>query len=184
MTTTTTLPLTAGSWPVDAVHSTVEFTVRHLGLSKVRGRFNAFDAGLEVADSLDTSSLRATIELASVDTGNADRDAHLRSTDFFDTDTHPRMTYASTAITDGGDGTYTVVGDLTLNGVTAPVTLDVEFNGTDDNPMDGSYRAGFSATGTLSRKVFGIEFDVPMGADKVAIGDKVALSIEAQFVRP
>ena len=183
-TATSSLPLTSGTWPVDRAHSSVEFTVRHLGLSKVRGRFNDFDASLTVGESLESSALNATIELASVDTSNADRDAHLRSTDFFDTDTNPQMSYASSAIADKGDGTYELSGDLTLNGVTRPVALAVEFNGTEDYPMDGSTHAGFSASGTLSRKEFGVEFDVPLGADKVTIGDKVQLDLEIQFVKP
>jgi len=182
--TTSTLPLVAGTWTVDAAHSSVEFTVRHLGLSKVRGRFNEFDASLTVGDSLDSVALRAAIDLASVDTSNADRDAHLRSTDFFDTETNPQMVFVSTAIADRGDGGYGLTGELTLNGVTRTVVLDVEFNGTEDYPMDSSVHAGFSATGVLSRKTFGVEFDVPLGADKVAIGDKVNLDLEIQFVQP
>lgn len=183
-TATTELPLTAGTWPVDRAHSSVEFTVRHLGLSKVRGRFNDFDASLTVGDSLESSALGATIELASVDTSNSDRDAHLRGTDFFDTETNPQMSYSSKAIADKGDGTYEVIGDLTLNGVTRPVSLEVAFNGTEEYPMDNSVHAGFSASGTLSRKEFGVAFDVPLGADKVAIGDKVQLDLEIQFVKP
>jgi polyisoprenoid-binding protein YceI len=183
-TTTSALPLTSGAWTVDAAHSSVEFTVRHLGLSKVRGRFNDFDATLNVGESLDDVGISATIDLASVDTNNADRDAHLRSTDFFDTERHPRMTFASTAIADRGDGAYDLTGDLTINGVTQTVVLDVEFNGTEDYPLDASMHAGFSASGVLSRKTFGIEFDVPLGADKVAIGDKVNLDLEIQFVQP
>ena len=180
---TSNLPLAAGVWPVDAVHSTVEFTVRHLGISKVRGRFNQFDASLTVGDGLEAVQLEATVDLASVDTNNADRDAHLRSTDFFDTETHPTMTFASTGVS-GSDGEYQLVGDLTINGVTAPITFDVEFNGAEVYPMDQALHAGFSARGTLSRKIFGIEFDVPLGADKMAIGDKVTIELEAQFVQP
>ena len=183
-TTTSSLPLTAGSWTVDTAHSSVEFTVRHLGLSKVRGRFRDFTAELAPPCPLDTVGLRAEIALASVDTDNADRDAHLRSTDFFDTENNPQMVFVSRTIADRGDGSYGLAGELTLNGVTRPVELDVEFNGTEDYPLDGSVHAGFSATGVLSRKAFGIEFDVPLGADKVAIGDKVNLDLEIQFVRP
>lgn len=183
-TTTSTLPLTAGTWPVDVAHSTVEFTVRHLGLSKVRGRFNDFDVSLTVGHDLASTALRAAIELDSVDTNNADRDGHLRSPDFFGTDTHPQMTFVSTSIADRGDGDYELRGDLTLKGITRPVTLAVEFNGTEDYPMDQSLHAGFSARGVISRKEFGVEFDVPLGADRVAIGDKVALELEIQFVQP
>lgn len=134
--------------------------------------------------TVDTVGLRAEIELASVDADNADRDAHLRSTDFFDTERNPQMVFVSTGIVDRGDGDYGLVGELTLNRVTRAVDLDVEFNGTEGYPLDGSVHAGFSASGVLSRKAFGIEFDVPLGADKVAIGDKVSLDLEIQFVRP
>lgn len=182
-TTTTTLPLAPGTWTVDAADSSVEFTVRHLGLSKVRGRFNRFDTRLEVGDTLGTSALTAEIDLSSVDTNNADRDAHLRSTDFFDTESHPTMTFASTSIEQHGDD-YTLVGDLTINGVTRPVELDVEFNGLELYPMDQRRHAGFSATGTISRSAYGIDFDVPVGLDKVALGDKVKVELEIQLVDP
>lgn len=183
-TTSQTLPLSPGTWPVDTTHSTVEFTVRHLGISKVRGRFNEFSAELVVGHTLETTALTADIALASVDTNNADRDGHLRSADFLDTDANPRMTFVSTAIADAGDGDYTLTGELTLNGVSREVSLAVEFNGVEEYPMDGSVHAGFSAKGSLSRREFGVEFDIPLGGDKMAIGDKVNLELEVQFVQP
>lgn len=182
-TTATELPLSAGRWTVDGAHSSVEFTIRHLGLSKVRGRFNEFDAALTVGSSLATSSVEAEIQLASVDTNNADRDGHLRSTDFFGVEANPQMTFRSTSIVEGGDG-YLLVGELDLNGVTRPVELDVEFNGAEDWPFDQKQHAGFSATGTISRKEFGVDFEVPLGVDKVALGDKVKIELEMQFVEP
>ena len=183
MTTTDTLPLAIGTWQVDAAHSGVEFTIRHLGISKVRGRFNRFDAVLTVGDSLETSRLNATVEMASVDTNNADRDAHLQTTDFFDTEKNPQMTFVSTEIT--ADGTdYLLVGDMTINGVTQPVTFEVEFNGVETYPMDQKRHAGFSGTATISRGAYGIDFDVPLGVDKVALGDKVKIELEVQFVDP
>lgn len=182
-TATTTLPLAAGTWNVDTAHSSVEFTVRHLGLSKVRGRFPDFTAALHVGDSLQTTSLEATIELAGVDTANADRDAHLRSTDFFGVENNPQMTFRSASISEGGDG-YVLVGELTLNGISNVVTLDVEFNGVEVYPMDQKQHAGFSATGTISRRDYGIDFDMPLGADKVALGDKVRIELEIQVVEP
>jgi polyisoprenoid-binding protein YceI len=181
--TTTTLPLDAGGWHVDTAHSGVEFTIRHLGLSKVRGRFTDFTATLHVGDSLPTTSLEATIELASVDTSNADRDAHLRSTDFFGVETNPQMVFRSTSIIEGSDG-YVLAGELTLNGISNPVTLDVEFNGVEVYPMDQKRHAGFSATGTISRREYGIDFEVPLGVDKVALGDKVKVELEIQVVEP
>ena len=179
----TTLPLSAGTWRVDAAHSSVEFTIRHLGLSKVRGRFNEFDAALHVGDSVAASSIEATIQLASVDTNNSDRDAHLRSTDFFGVDANPQMTFRSTSIVEGAAG-YVLHGDLALNGITKPVALAVEFNGVEDWPFDQKQHAGFSATGTISRKDYGVDFEVPLGVDKVALGDKVKVELEIQLVEP
>jgi polyisoprenoid-binding protein YceI len=178
--TTTVVPLETGTWALDASHSSVEFVVRHMGLSKVRGRFGTFSGAMVVADDLSASSITAEVDLASVSTNNDDRDAHLRSSDFFDAETHPKMTFASTAI-EGGDGEYTMTGDLTIAGVTRTVTFDVEFNGTETFPFDQSVHAGFSATAAISRKDFGIEFEVPLSADKVMIGDKVQIELEAQF---
>lgn len=183
MSIATSLPLAPGTWRVDQAHSSVEFVVRHLGLTKVRGRFNQFDAALEVGPDLGRSSLSATIDLGSVDTANADRDAHLRSTDFFDTDSHPTMGFAGSTITGDGDG-YAVDGELTLNGITRPVRLDVEYVGSEVYPMDQTTHAGFSATTTISRKDYGVEFDVPIGVDKVAIGDKIQVELEIQLVEP
>jgi polyisoprenoid-binding protein YceI len=183
MTVTSSLPLTTGTWSADTAHSSVEFTVRHLGLTKVRGRFNSFDATLTVGQDLAGSVLSARVDLASVDTNNTDRDDHLRGTDFFDVDAHPTMTFASTGITADGDD-YVVDGTLTLNGVTNPVRLEVEFNGTEVYPMDEAVHAGFSASTRISRKDYGVEFDVPVGVDKMAIGDKVTVELEVQFVEP
>lgn len=182
-TTTQSLPLSAGTWAVDAAHSNVEFTVRHLGISKVRGRFNSFDASLTVGDSLETSQLKATVDLASVDTNNPDRDGHLKSTDFFNTEAYPQMSFVSSALVSDGED-YQVRGDLTLNGVTHPIILEVELNGQEANPMDQKVRAGFSATGSISRKQFGVEFEIPLGGDRVAIGDKVRIELEIQFIQP
>ncbi len=182
-TTATTLPLQAGTWTIDPSHSTVEFTVRHLGLSKVRGRFNRFDARVDVGSNLGSTSLSAEVDLSSVDTNNADRDGHLLSTDFFNAESHPSMTLRSVSISGEGDS-YAAVGDLSINGVTQPIELEVEFFGTEVLPMDQSTRAGFSATATLSRKAYGIEFNVPLGADKVMISDKVQIELEVQLIAP
>ena len=182
-TNTAALPLTTGTWPVDHAHSSVEFTIRHLGLTKVRGRFNRFDAELAVGDDLADCRLDATVELSSVDTNNADRDGHLQGTDFFGVEANPQMTFASTEIRRDGDD-FAVVGDLTINGITQTVELDVEFNGLETYPMDQKQHAGFSATGEISRGAFGIDFDMPLGVDKVALGDKVKIELEIQLVDP
>lgn len=181
--TTTPLPLDPGTWTVDPAHSSVEFTIRHLGLSKVRGRFNEFTATLTVGTTPADTRLAAEIQLSSVDTNNADRDGHLRSTDFFGVEANPTMTFASTSIRADGDD-YVLTGDLSINGTTRSVDLDVEFNGVETYPMDQKRHAGFSATTTISRRSFGIDFDVPLGVDKVALGDKVGVELEIQFVEP
>jgi polyisoprenoid-binding protein YceI len=189
MTTATrsTLPLTAGTWTADRSHTNVAFVVRHLGLSKVRGRFEGVDAQLVVGDDLASSSVSAQIQMGTVSTGNADRDAHLASSDFFNADTNPLMTFVSTDIkgdVEGGGDQFTLVGDLTINGITRTVELDVEFFGTSVFPMDQSTRAGFSATGSISRSEFGIGFNVPLGGDKVMISDRVNLELDVQLVAP
>jgi polyisoprenoid-binding protein YceI len=180
---TSTLPLTAGTWTSDPSHTTVGFVVRHLGLSKVRGRFEGVTAQLVVGDDLASSSVSAEIQMGTVKTGNADRDAHLASSDFFNAETNPTMTFRSTSIAGEGEE-YQMIGDLTINGVTKQVELDVEFFGTSVFPGDQSTRAGFSATGTISRGDFGISFNAPVGADKVMISDKVALELDVQLIAP
>jgi polyisoprenoid-binding protein YceI len=182
--TTTSLPLAPGEWPVDPNHSGVNFRIRHMGLSNVRGRFDRFDATLVVGTSLEDSKVTASIDMASVDTNQADRDAHLRGTDFFSTDQHPAMTFASTAIRLVSGSDYEVDGDLTINGIAKPVTLEVEFSGVEVVPMDGSTHAGFSATTEINRNDYGIDFNMPLGVDKVALGQKVKVELDLQFVAP
>jgi polyisoprenoid-binding protein YceI len=174
------VPLQAGTWTVDPAHSTVEFTIRHLGLSKVRGRFNRFAGQVQVGDDLQSTRLDATVDLASVDTNNADRDAHIRSTDFFSTETNPALTFTSREVV-GASGRYVVTGDLTLNGVTQPVDLEVSFNGTEVYPINGKTHAGFTARGEISRKQWGIDFNVPLAAGGLVLGDKVELELEVQL---
>jgi polyisoprenoid-binding protein YceI len=183
MSTTTALPLTTGTWAADVAHSNVGFVARHLGLSKVRGSFETFTASVEVGTDLSDTTVRAEIDLSSVSTGNADRDGHLKSSDFFNAETNPTMTFVSTSITGSGES-YTLVGDLTINGVTKPVELDVEFFGTETAPMDQSVRAGFNATGSLSRKDYGIEWNVALGGDKVLVSDKINLDLDIQLIAP
>jgi polyisoprenoid-binding protein YceI len=177
------LPLTSGRWTIDPAHTDVGFTVRHLGLAKVRGRFDDVSGNVEIGSDVGDTRVEAVIALGSVSTGNADRDGHLRSSDFFNAEANPKMVFTSTAVTGDADE-YTLVGELTINGVTRPVELDVEFFGTSEFPMDQSTRAGFSATGELSRKDFGIDFNMPLGGDKVMISDKVALELDVQLVAP
>ncbi|WP_101832800.1 YceI family protein [Frankia canadensis] len=177
------LPLVPGSWTLDTAHSSVNFQIRHLGVTNVRGRFDTFAATLTVGDALETVAVAASIDLASINTNQADRDAHLRSTDFFNLAEHPTMAFASTAVSAEGEQ-YALRGDLTINGVTKPITLAVEFYGTDTHPADGRVRSGFSATGELSRADYGITFNLPLGAGKLALADKVKIELDLQFIAP
>ena len=179
----TASPLPAGTWTYDPAHSSVLFKIRHLGLTNVRGRFNGVEATLKTADTVEATEFGATIDISTIDTNQSDRDAHLRSTDFFSADAHPNMTFASTAVRAAGDG-YEADGNLTINGITKPITLEVEFNGTAANPADGRERAGFVATTRIQRSDYGIDFNMPLGADKLALGKHVDIEIDVQFIAP
>jgi polyisoprenoid-binding protein YceI len=182
--TAPTLPLAAGTWTLDPAHSGVYFQVRHLGLSNVRGRFERFDATLTVGSSLEDVVIEATVDMGSVNTNQPDRDAHLRSTDFFSADEHPQMTFRSSAVRARADGEYDLEGTLTINGVAHSVNVKVEFNGLEVFPADGSTHAGFSATTEIVRDDFGVDFNMPLGMDKLALGQKVKVELEMQFRRP
>lgn len=178
------LGLRTGQWDVDHSHSAVLFSIRHLGLAKVRGRFDRFNTALDVGPTLAETRVEATIDLDSIDTNNDDRDAHLRSTDFFSTEIHPTMRFVSTQIS-GADADWQLNGLLTLNGITRPITFDVEFNGLQEFPGQNKRHAGFSATGSLRRSEFGIEFGLmPLGVDKLALADEVKIELDLEFVEP
>ena len=180
----TELELTPGNWTVDANHSAIVFSIRHLGLSKVRGRFSKFTSALTVSPDRDNVGVDAEIDLSSIDTNNSDRDAHLRSTDFFNTDAEPTMRFSGNGLSGSGED-WTLTGTVTLNGVTKPLTLNVEYNGLETFPGDGKRHAGFSATGTIKRSDFGIDFGImPIGVDKLALGDDVKFELDLQFVAP
>jgi polyisoprenoid-binding protein YceI len=181
--TETTLPLAPGTWTLDPNHSGVNFKVRHIGLTNVRGRFNTFTASLVVGEDPADLKVEAAIDMSSVDTNQPDRDAHLRGTDFFSTDEHPQMLFSSTGVRTSGDN-LEVDGDLTINGITRPVVLEVEFDGVQEFPADGSTHAGFSATTEITRDDFGVDFNMPLGVDRFALGKKIAIELDIQFVAP
>jgi polyisoprenoid-binding protein YceI len=170
--------LVPGTYQIDPSHSEVGFTVRHL-VGKVRGQFRTFEGTLEIAEQPFDSIAKAEIDLSSVDTRNNDRDNHLRSGDFFSVDTHPTMTFVSTGIYDKGD-TIVFSGDLTIKDVTKPLDLELEYNGTGSDPWGGT-RVAFEATATISRKEWGVDFNLPAAGELVVIGDKVniVLAVEA-----
>ncbi len=178
--TTTTPSYLAGTWTIDPVHSDVSFIVRHMMVSKVRGHFDTFEGEIVTAENPLQSSATATIDLTSINTGNDQRDNHIRSADFFEVEKYPTMTYRSTSIRQGGDG-YVVDGELTLHGVTRPVGLAVEVNGFGPDGYGGT-RAGFSAIGTINRRDFGIDITMALEGGGVVVSDKVQIVLEIEAV--
>jgi polyisoprenoid-binding protein YceI len=175
--TSTLNGLSTGTWAIDPTHSEVGFVARHLMVSKVRGSFADVAGTVEVADELSNSVANVTIQTASVATGTADRDAHLRGTDFFDVETFPEMTFVSTSF----DG-QTLVGDLTIKGVTKPVTLDVEFNGVATDPW-GNEKAGFEAKGELNRTDWGLTWNAALEKGGVLVSEKIVLVLDVQLAK-
>jgi polyisoprenoid-binding protein YceI len=179
--TTTQIPgYVVGTWDIDASHSTVGFSVRHMMVSKVRGYFRDFSGELVTAEDPTQSSVTATIDLGSIDTRQEQRDAHIRSADFFDVENHPQMTFRSTAVrTDGAD--WTVEGELSLKGNTKPVVLTLELNGFGPDAY-GGYRAGFSARTEINRNDFGVDIKMPMDGGGVVVSDKINVELEIEAV--
>jgi polyisoprenoid-binding protein YceI len=171
----------AGTWKADPVHSEIAFSVRHLMVSKARGRFTGYDVTIVTSEDPLASTVAATIDLASIDTGFEPRDSHLRSADYFDVEQYPTMSYRSTGIGQTDNG-WVIDGELTLHGVTRHVPLAVEVNGFRPDPFGGQ-RAGFSATAQINRRDFGIDLNMPMDGGGVVIGDRVSISIEIEAVR-
>jgi polyisoprenoid-binding protein YceI len=179
--TTATIPgYVAGKWSIDPVHSEVGFSVRHMMVSKVRGRFTEFSGEIVTGEQPAASSVTAEISLASINTGSEQRDEHIRSADFFEVETYPTMTYRSTAVR-VEDGDFILDGDLTLKGVTKNVPLRLELNGFGPDPYGGT-RAGFTATGELSRSEFNVSFAAPMQNGGAVVADKITLHLEIEAV--
>jgi polyisoprenoid-binding protein YceI len=174
--------MTASTWDFDLSHSSVNFHVRHLMVSKVHGRFASWTGTLQLDDSdLTKSSLEVTIDTASIETKEAKRDAHLRSADFFDVEKFPHLTFKSTAIERSDDG-YLVTGDLTIHGITKSVKLEVEGGEVVKDPWGGT-RTGFSAKTALSRKDFGLTWNVALEAGGFMVGDKIEITLEIEAVK-
>ena len=171
----------AGTWNVDATHSRVGFVARHMMVTKVKGQFRDYTAKVEIAEDPLASSVEFEVQMASVDTGNADRDGHLRTNDFFDIDTYPTMTFTSTSILADGDD-YKLIGDLTIKGVTKSVEFEVEFEGLGADPWGGT-RAGFEAKTVIDRTDFGVEFNAALETGGVLLGDKVTIELDVQLVK-
>ena len=182
MSTIAITPIPTGTWTVDASHSSVEFRVKHLGISTVRGSFREFAGSLEIGEDITASKITGTINPASIDTGEPKRDEHLRSADFFDVDDNPEITFESTSIEPVGDGEFRVTGNLTLHGVTGEITLDAEVTGTEQDPW-GNTRVGLEAQGELNRGEYGMKFNQALGSGNVMVSDKVRITVEVSAVK-
>lgn len=172
-----------GTYAIDPAHSRIGFVARHAMVTKVRGSFNEFEgSGYFDAEDPSRSHLELTIEATSIDTRNADRDAHLRSNDFFDMESYPQLRFASTSVEQVGDTEYRVTGDLTIKDVTQPVTLDLEFTGAAVDPFDNQ-RIGFEGQTTVNRKDWGVNWNAALEAGGVLVSDKVTLELEVSAIR-
>jgi polyisoprenoid-binding protein YceI len=180
MTAAVATDLTAGTWAIDPVHSSIGFSVRHLVVSKVRGTFGNFSGAITVAED-GTPSVTAEIAVDSVNTGNEQRDAHLKAADFFDVENHPTATFVSTGVRqDGSD--YVLDGDFTLKGVTKPIQLKLEYNGVNPGMGHGEV-AGFEASVVINRKDFGIDIDMPLETGGAVVGDKITITLEIEALK-
>ncbi len=174
--------LAAGTYTLDASHSEVGFVARHAMVTKVRGYFRDLEGSITVAEELADSSATATMKTASVDTGSADRDGHLRSADFFDVENHPEITFVSTGVANVSGTNFDLTGDLTIMGVTKPVTLEVEYDGTAQDPF-GNVRAGFTASTTVEREDWGLSWNAALETGGVLVSKKITLNLEISAIK-
>ncbi|HHW82860.1 MAG TPA: YceI family protein [Actinomycetales bacterium] len=174
--------VTAGTYAIDPSHTEVAFTVRHAGIARVRGTFSEFEGNIEVAENFADSKADVTVQLASVDTRSEDRDAHLRSADFFNVEQNPTMTFTTTGVEAKDEEEFVLKGDLTLNGVTKPVEIDAEYTGAATDPF-GQERIGFSGKTTINRKDFGLTWNAALETGGVLVSEKVAIILEVSAIK-
>ena len=184
MSTTAVTPTSATTWNIDPTHSHAEFKVRHLMISNVKGSFPKVSGVLTLDNAdLTKSHVEATIDVASIETRDAQRDAHLKSADFFEVEKFPTMTFKSTKVTVTATGEGTVEGDLTIRDVTKPVVFEVEGPTAPTKDPWGNLRVGVAATSKISRKEYGLTWSAPLEAGGVMIGDEVTITLEVEFVK-
>jgi polyisoprenoid-binding protein YceI len=171
-----------GTWNIDPAHTTVGFSVKHLGIATVRGKFDEFEGTLEVGADLSSARAYGTIQAASIDTNDAGRDEHLRSPDFFGVEANPELRFESQEVRPLDEDTFEVHGDLTMNGVTKPVVLTAVVLGTETDPW-GNERVGLEATGQLNRGDWDMKFNQALGSGNLLVGEKVTLNLDVSAVR-
>ncbi|MDQ2959669.1 MAG: YceI family protein [Candidatus Dormibacteraeota bacterium] len=181
MTATTLVRQQAGVWDVDTAHSGVEFVARYLMATKVRGHFDTWSATLTTGETSE-AAVEATIQAASINTGNEGRDAHLKGADFFDVEKYPTLDFKSTAVSELRGNEFTVTGDLSMHGVIKPVTLNVEFAGTMKD-LYGNTRTTFSATTEIDREQWGLNWNAALETGGVLVSKKIKLEFEVQFIQ-
>ncbi|WP_249594487.1 YceI family protein [Peribacillus frigoritolerans] len=175
--------MTNTKWIVDPTHSAIEFSVKHMMIAKVKGSFNKFEASILANPSdLTTAEVDFTVDVASIDTRNADRDNHLRSADFFDVEKNPTLTFKSTKIVKTDEDEYDVTGNVTLNGVTQEETFSITFEGQGKDPW-GNEKAGFSGKGKVKRSDYGLTYNAALETGGVLIGDQITLTIEIEAAK-
>lgn len=171
------------NWAIDPTHSEIGFKVKHMMFTNVSGKFDSFTADIQNEETqFETSEIRFSAEVKSINTGNSDRDNHLRSADFFDTDTFGALTFKSTSITKVNEGQYEIKGDLTIKDVTQSISLGAEYSGLMKDPW-GNTRIGLSLNGAINRKNFGLTWNAALETGGVLVGEDIKLSAEVQFVK-
>jgi polyisoprenoid-binding protein YceI len=172
----------AGTWSVDPVHSTVGFSVKHVGIATVRGKFEDFEGTLEIGEGDETARAYGTVQGVSINTGDSGRDEHLRSADFFGVEQNPELRFESRQVTQVDDDTFEIVGDLSMNGVTNPLTLTAEVQGEETDPW-GNERVALEVTGQLNRGDWNMTFNQALGSGNLLVGEKVKLQLDIAAVK-
>jgi len=181
MSVTTRTVLPTGTWTVDPAHSNVDFSVKHLGIATVRGAFNEFEGTFEVGED-GSAKARGTVQTASIDTNEDKRDDHLRSEDFFHAELHPELSFESTEIRPLGDDSFLIHGELTMRGVTRPIALEAEVQGTEIDPW-GNERVALDVRGQLNRGEWGLTWNQVLGSGNMLVSDKVKLSLDISAIK-